>query len=98
MASGQGMPVRTGTYTGTGAAKTVVVGHKPKKVLIFNASDPAIAVHLDTMAAASFMSQEDGSTAFVTSQGVTLTDTGFTVGTNAQINASGDTIHWEATA
>ena len=65
---------------------------------ILNASDPAISVHTDTMPALSFVSQEDSATAYTTTQGVTLTNTGFTVGTDVQINALADVIHWTAEA
>lgn len=90
------MPVMAGSFTGTGSSQDIQVGYKPKMVRLFNASDPALAFHTDSMPALSFFSQEDSATAYTTSQGVTLTNSGFTVGTDVQINADGDTIHWIA--
>lgn len=96
MASGGTLPVITGGYVGTGVAFDVSVGFKPKYVQIVNISDPAIVHHNDMMPDAAFMSQEDGATAYTTSNGITLLDDGFTVGTDAQINTSGDTCHYLA--
>lgn len=98
MASGGTLPVITGSYIGTGALITVSVGYRPKYVQIVNVTDPAIVHHNDMLPDDSFVSQEDGATAYTTSNGVTLTDDGFTVGTDAQINTSGDLCHYLAIA
>lgn len=98
MASGGTLPLRTGKFTGTGAAKTIdTPGFKPKVVKFVN-QDGATAIHTDTMAAASVATQDSGTDAFPTTEGVTLRDEGFAVGTNPVINGDGDTIHWIALA
>ena len=94
MASGNSNPLVTGAFTGTGSLITVgSVGFRPKRVTLINLTDPAHGVHLDSMAADSVLV---GTTTFaaVTSDGVTLTDTGFTVGTDANFNTSGEVVYW----
>jgi len=90
-----------GSYEGTGAAQSIYldkVGFKPKRVTIFR-MDTAIdkAEHVEGMADASFLkTAAAGTRTLVTSQGITLLDTVFSVGTDAAIKNSGDTYRYFA--
>lgn len=84
-----------GSYTGTGAAKDVKldkVGFQPRRVTVYRMSTANdMAQWVEGMANASFMKNiEAGTRSLVTSQGITPTDSGFSVGTDAAINNSGD--------
>ena len=96
MASGNSNPTRTGAFIGTGALVTIATpGFRPKKVTLINAGDPGIAHHIDGMDDDSCY-LDDGTPALVTSDTITLTDDGFTVGTNAALNTSGEQVFWIA--
>lgn len=96
MASPQ--PVRTGIYIGTGAAKDVfTVGYAPRYIKFVNLTTGAAAEFNDCMDPATVVTHDSGTDAVDTAQGVTLADQkGFSIGTNAVINNSGDTITWTA--
>ena len=94
MASGDSR-IFKGAYVGTGGALSIdAPGFKPRFVILINTSDPALSIHIEGMADASAWTQEAGTTAFTTTQCVTLDDAGFNVGTDVQLNASGDVIHY----
>ncbi len=77
--------IKSSTYTGTGAALTVTTGFKPKLVLAFNQSDGDVAFfHIDGQTAATAVSID--TEVAVETTAITLTDTGFTLGTNAVVN------------
>ncbi len=90
-----------GVYTGTGATLTVEVGFLPTKVkLTSRAGDeatfqrnvgdtsmPDAAMHKRTAA---------GVGSYVTSLGITPTDTGFTIGADTDLNVSAELVDWEA--
>jgi hypothetical protein len=88
-----------GAFTGTGALITVgVLGCRPGTVKLFNRGGLAKAEWNDAMPDASMMKQvTDGTISFPTSGGVTPTSAGFTVGTDADMNVSGELVYWEAT-
>ncbi len=96
MASGNSNPTRTGAFVGTGSLITVNVGYRPKSVQLVNAGDPGHALHIDTMPDDSCFIDDGGAPAYVTSAAITLTDNGFTVGTNAALNTSGEQVFWVA--
>ena len=80
-----------GSYIGTGAALSISkVGFKPTYVCILNVTDAAISHHIAEMEDGRALSQEDGATAHVANQSITLTASGFSLGTDAQVNAAGD--------
>lgn len=84
-----------GFYTGTGAALALggdKVGFKPKRVTIYRLSTAIDkAEYVEGMAAASFLkTAAAGARTLVAAQGVTLEDDGFSLGTDAAINNSGD--------
>ena len=100
MASGVTRTV-SGSYVGSGAAKDVKldkVGFKPKRVIIHRLTTAIDkAEHLDGMADDSFVkTAAAGTRTLVTSQGITLNATGFSLGTDAAINNSGDTYRYFA--
>lgn len=80
--------IKTGTYTGTGAAQSVTLGYKPAALIIVNETDGDVvnvkiagstdATHIAIGAAA----------AAVASGGITLSATGFSVGTDASVSES----------
>lgn len=95
MASGGTNPVITGSYEGTGAGITInIIGFKPKYIRFVNAGTGAEAEYSDTMADDEVRTSDSGTDAYATSGGVTLTDTGFTLGTNAVINTAGEVVHY----
>jgi hypothetical protein len=91
-----------GQFTGTGAAIAVEVGFRPRKVELRNIGGNATAVWQYPMADASMQKTVDsgaGATdiSTVTTGGVTPTATGFSLGTDADLNAAGENVVWEAT-
>lgn len=83
---------KTGTYTGTGAALDVNVGFKPIAVLAYNETDgDVVALQMQGAAAAKGLKIVDsgsGTTdiSFVSSNGITLANNGFRVGTDSDMN------------
>lgn len=96
MASGGSLPVITGSFVGTGAARSVEVGFKPKYIKFINIATGAVAEYSDTMAADTVVTHDSGTDALVASEGVTLEDTGFALGTNAVVNGSTNIVHFMA--
>jgi len=94
------MKVMTGAFTGTGTAFNVdTVGFKPGRIEFFNRTGLTRCVFTKEMPAASLAKQINHATvqhAFVTTNGVTLRSAGFTVGTDADINTSGELVYWTA--
>ncbi len=78
----------TGSYTGTGAAQTITLGFKPTAIIAYNESDGDLLwFHIRGMVDATAATVV-AATAKVASQGCTLTNNGFTLGTDATINES----------
>jgi hypothetical protein len=98
MASGTSRVVR-GSFVGTGSAKNIrTVGFRPRTVKLWNVTGLVSAVWLDTMAdAAAVKAVTDGTQSYITSDGITPLSDGFTCGADADINASAEIVHWEAT-
>lgn len=95
MASGQRTFV--GAYVGTGSALSIEkIGWMPKYVRCFNVDDASIMEHFEGMADASCTKQKAGTTSVVNSAAITLTDKGFDVGTDADLNTSGETVRFLA--
>lgn len=94
----------TGTVEGTGAAINVSLGFTPSAVRIDNIDGDAILFWNDAMPDASGMKTvAAGTTAHITSNGVTpyagaeaSAAKGFTIGADADVNASAETIVWTA--
>lgn len=79
--------VKVGTYTGTGAAQTITTGFKPTLVLMFNQTDgDTLSGHIQGMTAATAFTIAAAVAA--ATNGITLTDRGFTVGSDSSVNES----------
>ena len=88
--------IKTGTYAGTGSLVTVTLGFTPKYLRILNITDGTETIDfIDTMTAATDI-KTDTAVAGVTTNGITLTTGGFTVGTDGAANTSGKTYHYFA--
>lgn len=85
-----------GSYVGTGAAQDIKldkVGFEPKRISIYRMTTRLDkAEHIKGMADDSFILDkgDDGVRSLVTSQGVTLNATGFSLGTDVSVNAATD--------
>jgi len=102
--------VYTGTVEGTGAAISVTTGFVPKYVRLFNVDGGCWLEWSEEMGAGKGMKIADSGTAkcdisyissgCVTIKGSAATDTilGFSIGTDSDINANGETICWVAFA
>ena len=91
--------IKTGTQNGTGAAISIVCGFRPRYVKVVNVASGGLCSieHIDTMAAASgFKGITAGTKTFISSNGITLNDFGFTIGADADVNVSGEAIHYIA--
>jgi len=98
MASGAAK-VYHGSYIGTGAAKTIdSVPFPPKSVEFVNITDgTTTAFKWAGMDGSTFVKVvADAGPVAATTQGVTLTDDGFDLGTDAAVNESGKTFLFRA--
>lgn len=94
----------SGEIDGTGAAITIQTGFKPVEIRLYNIDDAGgatDAVWIKGMPAASLRKWVDSGAgvtngAWVTSNGVTVGNSGFIIGTDGDVNVSGETIHWIA--
>ena len=90
MASGRSRTV-VGSFIGTGVSLTISkVGFTPRSLRLFNQDDPAFGDYVEGMAADSVAKQKAGTSSFATSNGITLTATGFTIGTDTDLNVDGE--------
>lgn len=88
--------MKTGTYTGTGAAQSITLGFKPLKVEIYNITDGDVFnVHYAGMTDATHMSSA-AAVALVSSNGITLSKTGFTVGTDNSVSENAKVFRYYA--
>lgn len=90
--------VVTGSVTGTGSAINVdTVGFSPSYVKLLNVGGLVKAEWTKEMADASALKQVTaGTISLITSNGVTPRSAGFTIGADADINASGELIRFVA--
>lgn len=78
-----------GSYEGTGAAVSVTLGFKPVLVIVWNEEDgDELFLHIQGMTDAHAIKSAAAVSA-LTSNGITLSSTGFTAGTN--LSESGKT-------
>lgn len=78
---------KTSTYTGTGSAVSVTLGFKPVCVIVWNETDgDDFFMHIDGMTAANAI-RIGAAVAALTSNGITLSSTGFTAGTSVSESA-----------
>lgn len=93
----------TGKYTGNGTSQVVECGFRPRRVLITTADGKRSITKHDGSASLGYGQVAGGSTgismrSFKISEGygITITDTGFTVDDNPNLNAVGEEYIWEA--
>ena len=90
----------TGSYRGTGSALEVkVVGFRPRQVELMNKDGLAYARWTEEMADGSafkIFNHADTQVAFVTTGGVTPLASGFSVGTDADLNTDGEEVYFVA--
>lgn len=86
-----------GAFTGTGSEFDVEkVGFRPNVVELFNEDELCFMRWTETMGDAALAIQKDATTSKVTTAGITPIANGFTVGTNADLNTSGELVHFVA--
>lgn len=93
MASG-GTRSQMDSFQTTGIAiDRLVYGFRPRKVTV-QSTNGAMFFWQDTMPAGSaFKTLANGTRTYVTSNGITQQENGFTLGADAQVNAAGQTVH-----
>lgn len=85
----------TGAFVGTGADLSVTkVGFKPTYVRLVNIDDPVAMEHMSGMADDTAFKHIDATQSFATSDAITLTDDGFDLGADTDMNVDGETIHY----
>lgn len=95
--------VATGRYldTGTAAAFTITTGFKPRYVKVVNLGATGLATleWFEGMADASALLEiTDGTKSVDTTTGITVSDSGFTVGLNTDVNITNEQLSWMAIA
>lgn len=89
----------SGRITGTGTLLTVTTrqGFKPRSVQLWNTDGLVTASWQETMPDDSMVLKVTlGDMTFPTSDGIIPTDTGFTIGADANLNVAAEVIHWKA--
>lgn len=90
---------KNGSVTGTGSALSVkTIGFRPRRVELINTDGLAVGVWFDSMADGSMLKEiTAGTKSFVTGgNGITPLANGFTLGADADMNVSGEVIHYVA--
>ena len=87
--------LKSGTMDGTGAVITITCGFKPRKVELVNEGGLATAEKTDTMADAKSSKRVTAGT-MTYADVITLTDNGFTIAADADLNVAGEALHWTA--
>jgi len=88
---------KNGAVTGTGANLDVrTVGFRPRRVELYNVTGLVSAVWTDSMADAAGLKRVTAGDATVMTAGVTPLSDGFRIGTDADVNAVGEVVHWVA--
>ena len=85
----------SGTYTGDGSSGSVTLGFKPKLLIIMNVTDgDKFVVMGDDMDDGSGM--DVSGAAMLSTNGITLSATGFSVGSDAEVNENLKVFHYIA--
>jgi len=87
---------RSGKIPGTGADRKVILGFKPKVVQLENTDGLVSAFKTETMATDSAVKRVTSGTMTFPASMVTLNPDGFTIGSDADLNVSGEDIHYVA--
>jgi hypothetical protein len=93
-----GTRTKCGAFVGTGADLEIhTVGFRPRSVICRNVTGLVTAEWQETMADDSMLKRVTaGDMTNPTTNGITPTADGFNVGADADLNASGEIVHWEA--
>lgn len=92
---------RVGEEVGTGSLISVNCGFRPASVKIWNRTrnvDAAWTAVMPQDSARMIIDSGAGTTdlSFITTNAITATPRGFTIGTNSSLNTASDIIYWEA--
>ncbi len=93
--------IATGTYSGNGTSQTITIGWQPAMACIVSrrtagpSTGRAISWKFNTMITDNFLEMA-ASANWITANGITVTSTGFSVGSENTINNSGTTFDWFA--
>lgn len=88
---------KNGAVKGTGANLDVrTVGFRPRRVDLINLTGLVTAVWFDTMANAAGIKRVTAGDMTAMTAGITPLSDGFRIGTDADLNVSGEVIHWVA--
>lgn len=92
---GSGSQIHVGAVLGTGASLAVnKPGFKPSFVALFNADDPAFGFYFNGMPDGYVAKHTDSTTSYATSNGLTLSEDGFTIGADTDLNVSGEQLFY----
>lgn len=86
----------TGTYTGTGAAQSVTLGFSPSLIFISNETDGDTLCYKIAGSADATHNSIILATAAVAANGITFTNTGFSVGTDNSVSENGKVFRYVA--
>lgn len=90
-------PTISGGYAADGVARTIeTLGFRPQYIKFINLTTGATAEWTDKMDDLTVVTHDSGTDAIDTAQGVTRLTDGFSIGTNAVINNSGDDMRYVA--
>lgn len=88
--------VKRGSVVGTGAAKKVILGFKPAVVHLHNVDGLVSAYKTDSMEDDKALKEVTAGTKTFPASMVTIESDGFTIGTDADLNVSGERIEYTA--
>src|ERR1051325_4365646 len=91
--------IAVGSYidTGTAAAITITCGFKPRYVRVMNQTSGDMYEWFEGMTAAHSIKQvAAGTRAATTSLGITVSDSGFVIGLDLDINVTSEQLRWMA--
>lgn len=93
--------VAHGSYItdGTAAAFTITTGFKPRYVIVVNTNasgDVAMEWFEGMTAAYGVKTSIAGARSLITSLGITVSSSGFTVGLDTDLNVTNEQLHWQA--
>lgn len=91
--------IAVGRYldTGTAAAFTITTGFKPRYVAVFNVTSGDKYEWFEGMADASAFKQvAAGTSTIITTLGITVSASGFTVGLDTDLNVTSEQLSWMA--
>jgi len=86
--------VKTGVFTATGVDKSIVLGFKPRKVIVYNVTDRITFRKTDTMPTNLAMTRDVGGIGTFVAR-MTINSDGFTVLAAAAVDTK--VLHYEAT-